>query len=223
MWSSGTGTRIFVLCRRLGGLLGYLRNWKPPARGEKFLFVPVYSLFRQKGHPWQQNRISFHSFTYHISSKAPEWMLPSVTSMGPDMVHSLHAGFMVASVAYVCMLDTAALKYEIGLVKFNSRSSVTGPAQIPGRAHLESRNGIAWVWVCSINGNDQNRMAWYSIQGWTRSRAYIGIPSTQSDLAGGCLALDMRRRISEASFWMNEAKLCVIHMCTVYDINIIYI
>ena len=60
------------------------------------------------------------------------------------MVHSLHAGFMVASVAYAYMLDTAALKYEIGLVKFG-RSSVTGPAQIPGRAHLESRNGIAWV------------------------------------------------------------------------------
>lgn len=100
----------------------------------------------------KQNRISFHSFTYHSSSKAckaPEWMLPSVTSMGPDMVHSLHAGFMVASVAYAYMLDTAALKYEIGLVKFG-RSSVTGPAQIPGRAHLESRNGIAWVWVCSI-------------------------------------------------------------------------
>lgn len=132
-----------------------------------------------------------------------------------------YIAYMLAS--WLHPLDTAALKYEIGLVKFNSRSSVTGPAQIPGRAHLESRNGIAWVWVCSINGNDQNRMAWYSIQGWTRSRAYIGIPSTQSDLAGGCLALDMRRRISEASFWMNEAKLCVIHMCTVYDINIIYI
>ena len=74
--------------------------------------------------------------------------------MEMHMVHRLHAaGFMVASVAYAyltCWITLRVLKYEISLVKFDSRSSVTGPAQIPGRAHLESRNGIACVSVCGI-------------------------------------------------------------------------